>query len=137
VEEVFYLLQSTPIRSKKSFDSLRSDVSGISKKNVDNLLGKNLMLTFTGSISYNILGNNVTLYTANCLFNAKVARFEDHEGSIILNPMEDKSMYIAYTAYQVNEEAEKELQKIEEKLNEYYNALTIDQLIKKRYEEEK
>jgi hypothetical protein len=32
VEEVFYLLQSTPIRSKKSFDSLRSDVSGISKK---------------------------------------------------------------------------------------------------------
>lgn len=140
VEELYYTLKGIPIRSTQYFSSMRTDVEEIDDEKKADLIGMAVNFTFSGMITYNILGHEVTLFSANYLCNAVVGDFEESDknrGTITLKPEADKSMYIAYTAYQTVEEVNQELKKILKRREEYYNASTIAQLVSRIVEEEK
>ena len=101
VEELYYSLSGFPIRSMESFSSLKSEVKEINTEKKEELLGAGVNLTFSGKVTYDILGHEVTLYSANYLCNAVVAGFEeidDDRGAILLEPEKGKTMYFSYTA---------------------------------------
>lgn len=140
VEELYYTLQGVPIRSIESFNSLKSDVQELDVDKKEDLLGTAVNLTFIGNVTYDILGHEVTLFSANYLCNAVVGEFEESgedRGTITLKPEADKSMYMTYTAYETLEEVNKGLKEILTRREEYHNAPTILQLIAKNYEEDK
>lgn len=140
VEELYYALKGAPIRSTESFSSLKSGVREIDVEKKDDILGMAVNLTFPGTVTYDILGREVTLYSANFLCNAVVAEFEENgedRGTVMLKPGADKSMYMSYTVYETPEEVNKGLKEILNRRDEYYNAPTIAQLIARIYENEK
>lgn len=137
VEELYYSLSGVPIRSIESFSSLKSEVKDINIKNKDELVGTVVNLTFSGKVTYDILGHEVSLYSANYLCNAVVADFEeidDDRGTILLEPEKGKTMYFSYTAYKTVGEVNEGMKEIINKRSDYYNAPTIRQLIAGKYE---
>ena len=140
VEEFYYTLQGVPIRSTESFNSLKSNVQELDVDKKEDLLGTAVNLTFIGNVTYDILGHEVTLLSANYLCNAVIGEFEESgkdKETIILKPEADKSMYIAYTVYETSEAVNKGIKEISTRREEYQNAPTIFQLIAKKYEEDK
>ena len=128
------------LRSIESFNSLKSDVQEFDIEKKEDLLGTAVNLTFIGKVTYDILGREVTLFSANYLCNAVVGEVEESgedKGTITLIPEADKSMYMAYTVYETPEEVNTGLKEIITRREEYYNALTILQFIAKKYEEDK
>ena len=136
VEELYYSLQGTPLRSTERFNSLKTSSNDLTDEKKKDMLGKNVNLTFPGKMIFTIWGREIEIFSANLLCNAiveKVEETDDRTFDIYLKPFEDNSMYYSYTAYETAAEVNDGLKKILNNTAEYYNAPTINQLIAKTY----
>ncbi len=90
-------------------------------------VGKSIELTFTGSTTYQLFGEKITLYTANLLCNAVVKKVvrekkSDTKRKILYGDTDSSPMYIAYTVHMTEEDAQKENKQIMEHADLYREA---------------
>ncbi len=136
VEELYYSLKGTPIRSTERFNSLKTSSNDITEKKKKDMLGKKVNLTFPGEIIFSIMGRDIKLFSANLLCNAIVEKVEETDENMLdiyLKPSEDNTMYYSFSAYETPDEANEGLKNILDNIGIYYNALTINQLIESNY----
>lgn len=131
VEELYYSTKGIPLRSVESFGSLKTNAKDLDLTKKNELIGTAVNLTFVSNVTYDIFGNDVTLYSANLLCNAVIGEIDEQgdKVEVTLQPEKDKSMYISYTAYTTAEEAKDGLQNIMNDRGKYFNAPTINQFI--------
>ncbi|MBO5316187.1 MAG: hypothetical protein J6B48_07155 [Clostridia bacterium] len=127
IEELYLLLcKKEIIRINAKVNS--SDITLASpKKKSDLIVGSIVKLCFMGTIEYQLFGNSITLHSANLLTNAVVKEIkETDEGSqVFYGDTDARPMYISYSAYLTEEEAQAEADMILEHEQSYTNAKTV------------
>ena len=98
-------------------------------------IGSKIALTFLSTIEFNFLNQTVTLQTANFLINAFVKDIQEDDGTVkvLYGDTDSKPMYIAFSAFETEAEAEAEANNILQHDELYINALTANAYIKQFY----
>lgn len=128
IEELYILLcNKEVIRVNAKINS--SNVTFVSpEKTNDFIIGKGVKLCFIGTIEYQLFGHKIVLYSANLLTNAVVKEVRQSEGNaqVFYGDTDAKPMYLSYTAFLAEEEAQQEANRILEHEEIYVGAKTID-----------
>ena len=75
VEELYYSTKGIPLRSVESFDSLKTNAKDLDLTKKNELIGTAVNLTFVSNVTYDIFGNDVTLYSANLHKELRLSHF--------------------------------------------------------------
>ena len=108
----------------------------LTKLNDMNLtIGSKLNMVFNGNISFNIYGQNISLYTANLLTNAVVKEIKKEDGNIkvLCDDTDSEPMYISFTGFKLEIERDYETEILMGKIDKYINAITIDEYLRQKY----
>ncbi len=93
-------------------------------------IGRYMDIRMKGQVQYNICGATVELYTVEWLANVvlkEIINNEDGTSLIKYGNNDLKPMFMSYSAFLSEEEAQTELEHAQERREEYLNALTIDE----------
>lgn len=139
IDELYLLLiqrRVVRLNSKLSFSEPASIIE--SKKAPSSLVGSSIVLTFPGTIDFSFLQHTVRLYTANLIANAIVKEMQEEDGvtKIFYGDTDSKPMYISFSAFRTEEEAQAECAKIVDHKDIYLNALTSNAFIEQFYTEQ-
>lgn len=139
IDELYLLLfEKKVIRLNAKLTS--TDLATVDMKLYDTLpdINSNIALVFTSTVDFSFLKQTVRLYSANFVVNALVK--EIHKGSkatkILYGDTDSKPMYISYSAYKTEGEAEHETGRIMNRKEEYINAPTEVECIRQMYANE-
>lgn len=131
IEELFILLcKKEVVRINEKVKSSKITLAS-PEKDSDLIVGLEVKLRFIGTIEYQLFGHSITLYSANLLKNAVVKEIRESEEGIqvFYGDTDAKPMYISYSAYLTEEEAQEESNIILEHEEEYDKAKTIQAYI--------
>ena len=90
--------------------------------------GVQLIATFKSKWDYELCGRKIDIYTSNFVFNAIVDRVyaeEDGNTKVYFTDTKDEPMYISAKGFLSDEEADHEMKKAFDEIDEYKNAKTI------------
>lgn len=90
-------------------------------------VGSNISLTFLNEIIFSFLGEEKKLFGASQIVNAVVTDIQqqpDGSSKILYGDADDKPMYIAYSAFKTEAEAQTELETILQHESKYISAKT-------------
>lgn len=132
-EELYLLLcRELPLRLNAKLNS--ADVSGIECTENKNVLsvGQAISLSFVRDVSYDLLGQQFTIYTANVLVNAIIKDFQrdGEKTTVYYGDTDSQPMYISYTAYLEEGQAKQVAARNLGAENAYIEALTGIQYVK-------
>lgn len=134
VEELYLLLiEKKIVRMDAKLTS--TDSTGITLASKERALeiGQAIDLTFTGDITYSIYEQNITIYTANLLSNAKIKEISETENGevrILYDDTDSMPMYISCTGHKTSNEAKEEsslIMRDKERTQKYREALTVSE----------
>ena len=127
IEELYLLLcKKEIIRINDKVNSSKITLAS-PEKDRDLMVGIEVALCFIGTIEYQLFGHSITLYSANLLTNAVVKEIRESENGIQVyyGDTDAKPMYISFSAYLSEEDAQKEADSIMKHKESYINAKTI------------
>lgn len=134
VEELYLLLiEKKVVRMDAKLTSTDSTGITLATKEQALEIGQAIDLTFTGDISYSIYEQNITIYTANLLSNAKIKEIsetENGEARILYDDTDSMPMYISCTGHKTSNEAKEEsslIMRDKERTKKYREALTVNE----------
>ena len=134
VEELYLLLvRKIPIRLNAKLTSIESTGITLEQPLQDLKIGAQIAINYSDKSVYSLFGQSISVYTANFLFNAVVQEIltENNDATKILyGDVDSRPMYISYTGFKTEKEAEIERQAILEKSEIYKNAITVSEHLK-------
>ena len=114
VEELYLLLcKKIPLRANARIRDTEVNKVEISKEQMEIKIGTKIALCFTGKIDYTLFGQQFTIYTANALINAIIKDYQQNGDrvSVFYGDIDSQPMYIAYSGYLQEEQAQKEAER--------------------------
>lgn len=96
--------------------------------------GSEIALTFVRKVCYSLCGQQISLYTANLLVNAILEKKVEQENGnlkLLYGDTDSKPMYITFTAFKTEEEANQEVKNILPSGKSYRDALTVEAYLQK------
>lgn len=114
IEELYLLLcKKIPLRANAKITSTEANKIEISKKREEIKIGTKIALCFTRKIEFDLLGQQIVIYTANALINAIIKDFQQNgdQISVFYGDTDSQPMYIAYSAFLQEEQAQKETER--------------------------
>jgi hypothetical protein len=132
IEELYILLcEKKVLRLSEKLKYTEATSINIDQSNTEFVIGKEISLTFSGSIEYNLFEHTYTLYSANMLINAIVKDIQETDvgTKIFYGDVDSNPMYISYRAFKTEEEASQELKTILKSSESYAKALTFGEHI--------
>jgi len=136
IDELYLLLcENKVVRLNTKLTSTNSTSVAMNKADSPITIGSKIALTFLSTIEFNFLNQTVTLQTANFLINAFVKDIQEDDGTVkvLYGDTDSKPMYIAFSAFETEAEAEAEANNILQHDELYINALTANAYIKQFY----
>jgi len=133
VEELYLLLvKRIPIRLNAKVSSMESTGITLEQPLSDLKIGVAIGITFTKKSVYSLFGQNIPVYTANFLFNAVIKEILTDDGTtkVLYGDVDSQPMYISYTGFKTEEEAEIEKQTMFKNWEIYKSAITISSHLK-------
>lgn len=133
IEELYILLcEEKVLRLSKKLKYTEATSINVEQSDEKILVGKEISLTFSGTIEYNLFDQTYTLYSANMLVNAIVKDIQETDAGtkIFYGDVDSNPMYISYRAFKTEDEASQELETILERQESYAKALTYEEYIK-------
>lgn len=135
VEELYLLLQEKKVvrLNAKLTETQTTSMTINQHKELINE-GAALQVTFISKVTYLIWEKRITLYSANLLSNAIVKEthtLPNDEVKILYGEEDSRPMYISFRAFSVEEDAKKEMEQIMNHKEEYVDALTTIEYLKK------
>ena len=137
VEELYLLLcKKIPLRVNTKITSTEANKIEISKKRDEIKIGTKIALCFTRKIEFDVLGEKIVIYTANALINAIIKDFQQkgNQVSVFYGDTDSQPMYIAYTAFLQEEQAQKEAERNIGGEKAYVEARTAIQHMKEYFD---
>lgn len=136
--DALYLLlcEKKVVRLNAKLTSTNSTSVSINHTDTSLSIGGKIALTFLSTIEFHFLKQTVTLHTANLLINAIVKDFQECDDGtvkILYGDTDSKPMYIAFSAFETKEEAQREADNILQHDEIYVNALTGSAYINQFY----
>ena len=131
IEELYLLLcKREVIRINEKVNSSKITLTS-PEKDSDLIVGIEVILSFIGTIEYQLFGHSIILHSANLLTNAVVKEIKESEDGtqVYYGDTDAKPMYISYSAFMNEEDAQKEMDVIMEHKESYINAKTIQEHI--------
>lgn len=134
VEELYLLLcEKTPLRLNAKFETTNAklEVSDIQK---EIQIGAKIAAVFHREVTYNLFGQEFTIYSINALFNAIIKDYKN-DGDIThiyYGDTDIEPMYMSYLAFLSEDEAKLESRKKICNSPKYINAITTAEHIEKR-----
>ena len=131
IEELYVLLcKREIIRINEKVNSSKITLAS-PEKDRDLTVGIEVILTFIGTIEYQLFGHSIILHSANLLTNAVVKEIRESEDGtqVYYGDTDAKPMYISFSAFMNEEDAQKEMDVIMEHKETYINAKTIQEHI--------
>lgn len=129
VEELYLLLvKRIPIRLNAKLSSMESTGITLEQPLPDLKIGAAIDITFTKESVYSLFGQNISVYTASFLFNAVIKEIvtnDDGATKVLYGDVDSQPMYISYTGFKTEEEAEIEKQAMLKNREMYKNAMTV------------
>lgn len=127
IEKLYLLL------IKKTIIRQNDKLNNIEMVDIDNIeIGKKLFATYCQSAELEIFENHKEIYIVSCIFGAEISDVEIKENGkniVFFKESEKDPMYRAYSAFLDQESAEKEMNNIMQKREQYENAISwMDQL---------
>ncbi len=123
---------------KRSVIRQNDKLNHIEMANVDSIeKGQQLFATYLQKAFLDIFGHHKELYTVNCIFGAEILNIErDSNGHnvVYFKDSESKPMYRAYSVFLSLKDAEEEMKSIINKRENYENALSWSEQLKKLLE---
>ncbi|MBD5118491.1 MAG: hypothetical protein HDT37_05205 [Clostridiales bacterium] len=139
IDELYLLLcKKRVLRLNAQLTATDSTTIDMDHSNSTLNIGSKISLTFLSTIEFNFLEQTVLLHTANLIVNAlvkDVQKSDDGTVKILYGDTDSKPMYIAFSAFKTEEEAEHEMSDIMEHNEMYINALISNVYIKQFYSE--
>lgn len=139
VDELYLLLcEKKVVRLNAKLTSTNSTSVTMNRTDTPLSIGGKIALTFLSTIEFHFLKQLVTLHTANLLVNALVKDIQECDDGtvkILYGDTDSKPMYIAFSAFETKEEAEREADSILQHDEIYINALTGNAYINQFYSE--
>ena len=114
VEELYLLLcKKIPLRANTKIRSTEANKIEIAKERKEIIVGTKIALCFTRKIEFELLGQQFVIYTANALINAIIKDFQQNgdQISVFYGDTDSQPMYIAYSAFLQEEQAQKETER--------------------------
>ena len=114
VEELYLLLcKKIPLRANTKIRSTEANKIEIAKERKEIIVGTKIALCFTRKIVFELLGQQFVIYTANALINAIIKDFQQNgdQISVFYGDTDSQPMYIAYSAFLQEEQAQKETER--------------------------
>ena len=128
------MIKGKPIRQNAKI-TVTDSIGIIIDSNQFNIeVGENILLAYLREVEYHVYGVKISIYTANLVLNAivkQILKGDNGSTQIIYDDTDSKPMYISYTGYMTEQEANEELQVIMSKRAEYSEALTPYEHIRK------
>lgn len=137
IEELYLLLcKKIPLRANTKIKSTEANKVEISKVQQDIKIGTKIALCFTRKIEYDLFGQQLVIYTANALINAIIKDFQQNgdQISVFYGDTDSQPMYIAYSAFLQEEQAEKETERNIGGENAYIEARTGIEYMKEYFD---
>lgn len=135
VEELYLLLQEKKVIRLNAKLTETQTTSIVINQNEELLKeGASLQVTFISEVTYSIWEKRIMLYTANLLSNAvvkEIQKLQDDEVKILYGEEDSRPMYISFMAFREKEDAKKEMEQIMNHKEEYLDALTTIEHLKK------
>lgn len=138
VEELYLLLcRKIPLRANAKITSTEANKIEISKERDEIKIGTKIALCFTRRIEFELLGEQFAIYTANALLNAIIKDFQQNgdQVSVFYGDTDSQPMYIAYSAFLQEEQAQKETERNIGGEEAYAEARTAIQYMKEYLDE--
>ena len=134
VEELYLLLvRKIPIRLNAKLTSIESTGITLEQPLQDLKIGAQIAINYSDKSVYSLFGQSISVYTANFLFNAVVQEIltkNNDATKILYGDVDSRPMYISYTGFKTEKEAEIERQAILKKSEIYKNAITVSEHLK-------
>lgn len=134
VEELYLLLiEKKAVRMDVKLVSTDSTGFTLACDKLTPKIGQAIDLTFIREISYSIYGQNITIYTANLLSNAKIKEISEIETGvfrILYDDADSMPMYISRTGHKTSNEAKQEANLImsdKKRTKKYREALSVNE----------
>lgn len=134
VEELYLLLiKKEAVRVNAKLTSIESTGITLESKDKTLKIGQEIGLTFTSKTSYSIAEEDITIYTANLLSNARIKEIvEDEEGAtkILYDGTDSMPMYISCTGHKTSAESEAEnslIMRDKARTQKYKGAWTVNE----------
>lgn len=135
VEELYLLLQEKKVvRLNAKLTETQTTSMTINQHKELLSEGTALQVTFISEVTYSIWKKHITLYTANLLSNAivkEIQKLPDDVVKILYGEEDSRPMYISFKAFREEDDAKKELEEIMNRKEEYVDALTTIEYLKK------
>lgn len=135
LEEIYIILKEKQV--VRSFNKIEEiEIKAMNVKQDDEIVNKGtkLDITFLSDTTFSLWNNTVNLYTACLITNAivkEVKKLPNGEVNVLYGEEDSRPMYISYRGFKTVSEAEQEVSKIMNHKNEYVNALTVTEHIKR------
>ncbi len=138
IEELYLLLcRKIPLRSNAKITSTEANKIEISKEQDEIKIGTKIALCFIRKVEFELLGERFAIYTANSLLNAIIKDFQQNgnQVSVFYGDTDSQPMYIAYSAFLQEEQANEEIERNIGAEKAYIEARTAIQYMKEYLDE--
>ncbi len=127
IEKLYLMLvKGEKIRSNNRLNFIKADIFDGELGEV----GQEIMTTYIDKIEYELLGEKITVFLVNSIFNAIISKIEDNKNEgkkIYFSDTDTKPMYRVYSGFLSEEEAIHEQYNIRFNIQEYKDAKKIDE----------
>ena len=136
IEELYLLLcEKQPLKLNARIDSTNGANIEISDLQEELMIGKEIALVFVREVLYELFGQKFSIFTANVFINAIIREIQQHGNkmTVFYGDTDSRPMYLAYSGFLTEREAEIEISRNIANEPAYINAQVSAQYIKEFY----